>query len=336
MSALSTPRWWYRRGARPLWASVVLTPLSGLWAASTAKRLREGRPVDPGAPVICVGNLTAGGAGKTPVVRTILQRLRARGLEAVGLSRGYGGSLGGPVKVDPARNTVSEVGDEPLMAAQTAPFWIARDRAAGALAAAKAGAQAIVMDDGHQNPAVKKALSLVVIDGETRDREWPFGDGGVIPAGPMREPLAVGLARADAVIVMLPSGVSAIDSELGALLASKPVLIARLLPAAPPPSGPQYGFAGIGKPWRVERALREAGCDLVGFAAFADHQPYADVVLENLARRAGSAGLITTEKDWIRLPDAWREQVTAWPVVAVFDDEAALDRLLADAISARP
>jgi tetraacyldisaccharide 4'-kinase len=188
----------------------------------------------------------------------------------------------------------------------------------------------IVMDDGHQNPSLRKALSLVVVDGETRDGEWPFGDGRVFPAGPLREPLAAGLARADAAVVLLPADLPEVDPELAERLAGVPLLVARLEPAAPPPAGPQVGFAGVGKPWKVERALRAAGCALADFAPFPDHFAYDEGTLRFLAERAKQfgAGLVTTEKDWARLPPAWRERVIAWPVKARFEDEAALDRLL--------
>jgi tetraacyldisaccharide 4'-kinase len=333
---LPTPQWWYERDGRTMPRTrALLTPLSWIWAAATARRIARANPVDPGAPVICVGNITMGGAGKTPIVRALAERLEARGLGVHLLSRGYGGRLPGPVRVDPERHTSADVGDEPLMLARDFPVWVSRDRAAGAAAAANAGAEVIVMDDGHQNPSVKKALSLVVVDGETRGREWPFGDGRVFPAGPMREPLAAGLARADAVVVLLPADLAAVDPELAAQLAPARVLAAHLEPAAPPPSGPQVGFAGVGKPWKVERALEAAGCELADFAPFPDHFAYDEATLERLAARAAQfeAGLITTEKDWVRLPPAWRPRVAAWPVRARFDDGAALDALLAKVIA---
>jgi tetraacyldisaccharide 4'-kinase len=312
---------------------MLLTPLSWVWAAATARRIARGRPVDPGVPVISIGNLTVGGSGKTPVAREVLARLRALGVDAHGLSRGYGGRLEGPERVDPERHTAEDVGDEPLMLAHDGPFWIARDRAEGARAAAAAGAQALVLDDGHQNPTLDKTLSLVIVDGETRGEEWPFGDGAVFPAGPMREPLAVGLARADAVVLLLPSDLDAPDPELLEVFGDKPVLLARLEPAAPPPSGPQVGFAGVAKPWKVARSLTAAGCELVDFAPFPDHARFEPRDLKFLADRAQTlgAGLVTTEKDWARLPADWRGRVVAWPVRARFLDEAALDALLAGA-----
>jgi len=329
---LSTPRWWYERDAKAMPVTrALLTPLSWIWAAATARRIERARPADVGVPVICVGNVTIGGTGKTPIVRALAERLAANGVSVHLLSRGYGGTLEGPLRVDPTRHSGADVGDEPLMLAQDFPVWICRDRAAGAEAAAAAGAQAVVMDDGHQNPSVKKALSLVVVDGETRGGEWPFGDGRVVPAGPMREPLGKGLARADAAVILLPADLPSADPDLVAALAAVPVLTAHLRPSGPPPRGPQVGFAGVGKPWKVERALKAAGCDLADFAPFPDHFPYDEATLQRLADRAAQfdAGLVTTEKDWVRLPPAWRGRVVAWPVRAKFDDPAALDVLLA-------
>ena len=327
---LTTPRWWYTRGRAPApFSRALLKPVSWIWAWTTTRRMARATPYDPGVPVISVGNLTVGGSGKTPVARELLGRLRALGVQAHGLSRGYGGSLAGPVRVDPERHTAAEVGDEPLMLARDAPMWIARDRTAGAIAAKAGGARALVLDDGHQNPTLKKTLSLIVVDGETRNDEWPFGDGSVFPSGPMRETFAAGLARADAVVVLLPTDVDALDPELAELFGDKPVMVARLQPAGLALAGPQVGFAGIAKPWKFERSLVAAGVELADFAPFPDHAAFAERDLAFLADRAAlfDAGLVTTEKDWVRLPPAWRARVTAWPVRAVFEDPAALDAL---------
>ena len=328
---LNTPRWWYSRGRRhaPM-TRLLLKPASWLWAGVTARKIARARPVDPGAPVVSIGNLTVGGSGKTPIAREVLRLLRAQGVQAAALSRGYGGRLEGPVRVDLAVHAAADVGDEPLMLAQDAPAWIARDRVAGARAAVAEGAAALVLDDAHQNPALKKTLSLIVVDGETRNDEWPFGDGSVFPSGPMREPLKAGLARADAVIVLAPADMGSVDPELIAVLGDLPVFIARLEPAAAPPSGPQVGFAGIAKPWKVERSLIAAGCDLKDFVPFPDHAALSPRDMDFLKERAAlfDAGLVTTEKDWVRLPPEWRDQVVAWPVLARFEDETAFRRFL--------
>lgn len=331
---LSTPRWWYAR--EPRHASVLrflLKPLSWVWAAATARRIARTVPAEAGCAVISIGNLTVGGSGKTPVAREVLRLLRQSGVRAAALSRGYGGTLEGPVQVDISAHTAADVGDEPLMLAIDGPAWVARDRVTGARAAAASGVQAVVLDDGHQNPTLKKTLSLIVVDGETRDDEWPFGDGSVFPSGPMREPLKAGLARADAVVILLPADLPEADPELVATFGALPVFIARLKPAGPPPSGPLVGFAGIAKPWKVERALKAAGADLADFAPFPDHAAFRDEDLRLLADRAEGFGaqLVTTEKDWSRLPPEWRARVVSWPVKAVFDDEAGFAALLQSA-----
>ena len=333
---LSTPRWWYIRDSNHARVTrTLLKPASWLWAAVTARRIARAAPVDPGAPVISIGNLTVGGSGKTPVARETLRLLRQSGVEAHALSRGYGGRLEGPVRVDLSTHDAADVGDEPLMLAQDAPAWIARDRIAGARAAVDAGADVLVLDDAHQNPALKKALSLLVVDGETRGDEWPFGDGSVFPSGPMREPLKAGLARADAVVILLPTDVQEADPKLVAVFSPLPVFVARLEAAAPPPSGPQLGLAGIAKPWKVERSLIAAGCDLVEFVPFPDHAAYRPEDLRLLADRADllNAGMVTTEKDWVRLPPDWRSRVVSWPAAARFDDEAGFAAFVRDRIA---
>ena len=332
---LNTPRWWYVR--EPRHGSVlrlILKPLSWIWGAATARRIARAYPVDPGVAVISVGNLTVGGSGKTPVTREAVRLLHEAGIPAHALSRGYGGSLAEPTLVDPAVHTAADVGDEPLMLSHGGPTWIARDRVAGARAAAAAGAPVLVLDDAHQNPTLTKTLSLVVVDGETRGEEWPFGDGSVFPSGPMRETLRRGLARADAVVVLLPADAPGVDPELMEAFGDLPVHVARLRPAGPPPKGPIIGFAGIAKPWKVERALDAAGADLIDFAPFPDHAAFREGDLAFLADHAERhhARLVTTEKDWFRLPPAWRARVVAWPVKATFEDEGRFQALLLKAV----
>ena len=329
---LNTPRWWYTRDRNhaPI-TRMALKPLSWVWAGVTARKIARTQGYKADIPVISVGNLTVGGSGKTPIAREILRLLREGGYSPAALSRGYGGKLEGPVVVDPSIHSAEDVGDEPLMLARDGLALISRDRVEGAKAAKAAGASHIVLDDGHQNPSLIKTVSLIIVDGETRNGEWPFGDGSVFPSGPMREPLAKGLARADAVIILLPTDMEQADPELVGVFGDLPVFTARLMPDQPPPSGPQVGFAGIAKPWKVERSLVAAGCDLRDFIPLADHAKLTPAQYDFIRSRAAvfDAGLVTTEKDWVRLSPEQRASIQAWPVNARFDNPRAFTDWLA-------
>ena len=313
------------RGSAAL-TRALLTPLGALYAALGARRIARATPQRAGIPVICVGNLTLGGTGKTPVVRALVEQLRQDGLRAASLSRGWKGRLDGPVRVDPDHHTAGDVGDEPLLLARTGEAWIARDRAAGALAMQAEGVDVIVMDDGHQNPSLHKDLSLVVVDGEAG-----WGAGRVFPAGPLREPVARGLARADAVIVMMPDGETQPDYRRLQLVDSPlPVVRAWLEPGEAPPEGRLLAFAGIGRPQKFYDALARAGGELAETASFPDHHAFSSTELERLADLAAAhrARLVTTEKDWVRLSPDWRKQVAAWPVEVRFSAPAHVSDLL--------
>ncbi len=225
------------REAAPL-TRALLTPLAWLYLWGLNRKLVSAVPETAPVPVICIGNLTTGGAGKTPVAEAIRRRISALGLRAATLSRGHGGREPGPLKVNPEAHTFREVGDEPLLLAASGEAWIGRDRPAAARAMADAGVQAVLMDDGHQNPSLKKDFTFVAIDAGA-----PFGNGHVLPKGPLREPVAAGLARAGAVILMGDGPVPAAVTRSG-----KPVLRARLEAAAPVPAGPLVAFAGMGRP----------------------------------------------------------------------------------------
>ena len=315
MKKLRAPEFW----ARPGLAGQLLEPLGRAHAAAGAARRALTRPWHATVPVLCVGNLVAGGAGKTPVALDLARRLAARGARPHLLSRGYGGSEAGPLAVDPARHGAQDVGDEALLLAHAAPTWISADRVAGARAAIAAGARLVVMDDGFQNPGLAKDLSLLVIDGT-----YGFGNGRVIPAGPLREPIAAALARADAVVVM-----GADEAGVARRLGGKRVLAARLAPVAAI-AGPAIAFAGIGRPEKFFRTLVESGATLVAKHGFPDHHRYGAAELARLgdaAQRAG-ARLVTTAKDWVRLPQAWRERVEVLEIEVAWQDAAALDTLL--------
>jgi tetraacyldisaccharide 4'-kinase len=313
------------RDAAPM-LRALLTPLSWGYAWFVAQKMRRTTPWQAPIPVVCVGNLTLGGAGKTPVTRAVRAAL---GPGAHTLSRGYGGRIAGPLRVSPDMSA-AEVGDEPLLHAHDGPAWIARDRVAGARAIAAAGARTIIMDDGFQNPSLAKALSLVVVD-----PGYGVGNGQVFPAGPLRERLAGGLARADAVI-LLYNGAPANDDAEAERLAwlegfAKPLLRARIEPRGAAPTGPLVAFAGLARPEKFFDTLSGLGADLTDAIPFPDHHVYSDDDLELLAQLADErvARLITTEKDAARLAPDWRARVTTLPVTAQFEDPRGLDELLA-------
>ncbi|GLQ19717.1 tetraacyldisaccharide 4'-kinase [Algimonas porphyrae] len=302
----------------------LLRPVSAIYAWAGRRRRKRTEPLDPGIPVICVGNATVGGTGKTPVAIYLLRSLRRLGVNAHVLTRGYGGQIKGPVPVNP-RHTSEDVGDEPLLLARSGPVWVSAARDEGAKAAVSEGADALIMDDGHQNPQIRKTLSLLVVDGEVG-----FGNGCVVPAGPLREPLADALERTDAVILMKPSPEFDIDPHLAGQLADQIVIPAFLAPRSKPPGGRLYAFAGIGRPQKFFDQLRRLGADIVEQIPFADHHKFTDAEIESLFARAADydAALITTEKDHVRLPSGYRRGIQTLPVEVRFEDELTLRRLL--------
>jgi tetraacyldisaccharide 4'-kinase len=314
---MRAPDFWQKRGV----LAAVLSPLGALYGISVAFKARHARPFDPGLPVISVGNLTAGGSGKTPIAIAIAEMLRSRGHKPYFLTRGYGGSEAGPALASRG-HSAAVMGDEALLLARTAPTIVARDRAAGARLAREKGASVLVMDDGHQNFALRKSLSLVVVDAESG-----FGNGRQIPAGPLREPVAQGLARATAVVV-----VGGGDPDLKGYRG--PVLRAGLKPDGAGFAGRRvFAFAGIGRPGKFIASLQESGANVIGSCFFGDHHAYAEQEITQLRMVAGDALLVTTEKDFVRLTTTEREGIRVLRVAADFDDRAAMQALLDSAIS---
>ena len=301
-----------------------MAPLGSVVGRLAERRQRTASPESPPIPVVSIGNIVLGGQGKTPLAIAIAERLRDQGLGVHLVCRGYGGAERGPHRVDPDADSFRKVGDEALILAQVAPTWVARDRAAGVRAAHAAGADIAVLDDAHQNTTMRKAVSILVIDSE-----YGFGNGRVLPAGPLREPASSGLRRATA-IALVGTGAYAPDTELPVLRARlKPVFAGLSFSAAK-----VFAFAGIGRPEKFFATMRGLGATLVKAESFPDHHPYRVLTVQRMIRDASfmSAMLVTTEKDYVRLPPGLRSQITMQKVRMAFEDEDALDRALAPAV----
>jgi tetraacyldisaccharide 4'-kinase len=319
----AAPLFW---GKSPGLIADLLLPASAAWNAAGRMRRAFSDPYRAAVPVVCVGNLVTGGAGKTPVTLALSTWLLERDVPVHVVTRGYGGRLRGPVRIDAARHDASAVGDEALLHAARTPCWVARDRAAGVRTAAEAGARVILLDDGLQNPAIAKTLSIIVIDAA-----YGFGNRRVIPAGPLREGLGDGLARADAIVMLATDGEVG-PGELVPVSDRRPTISAVLAPVA----GERlkglrlFAFAGIGRPQKFFATVRALGADLVGARQFPDHHPFRAADIDALRRDAerADARLVTTAKDIVRVLPSMRAGIEVLEVEIRWSDPEALDRLM--------
>jgi tetraacyldisaccharide 4'-kinase len=322
---VKTPGFW-RRG-RPTALARALQPIGALYGAATARRMAQpGRRV--GAPVVCVGNFVAGGAGKTPAAIALARMLIHDGRQVAFLSRGYGGAKRvEPVRVEPTVHDARTVGDEPLLLARVAPCWVGADRVRGATMAVEAGAQVLLLDDSLQNPALAKDLAFAVVDGEQG-----FGNGLCIPAGPLRAPVATQTPHVQALIVI--GGEEPAALAISAAAPGKPILRANLEPdafAAATLIGREVvAFAGIARPEKFYATLRRIGAQLVATRDFADHHVFTEREIEALTEDAARRGalLATTEKDRVRLTARQAQAVVTLPVMLRFDEPAAVREML--------
>ncbi len=310
------PRFWAHDGVLPR----LLSPLSALVEQSTARRVARPRWRAP-VPVLCCGNAGVGGAGKTTLALDQVRRLQARGVAVHCLTRGYGGRTRGVVRVDPAIHDAALVGDEPLLLAATAPTWVSADRAAGARAAVAGGAGMLVMDDGLQNPGLMQDLALLVVDGASG-----FGNGRVLPAGPLREPAAAAAARCRAAVLVGPD----LAGARAVLPSDFPVLTARLAPDQALQGRRVLAFAGIARPSKFFQMLQDAGAEVVATAGFPDHHRFTAAELDRLLRRAAALGAepATTPKDAVRLLPGLRARVLVVGVTLAWDDPSGIEALL--------
>ncbi len=287
---MKTPTYWKNKNI----ISLLLWPFGCLYGLATATRLLLKTPHKVDAKVICVGNLTAGGTGKTPVSISLAKILQQNGQNPYFVSRGYGGKLKG-LQVMPDIHNAADVGDEPLLLARQAPVIINPDRYAGALMAEQEGANYIIMDDGFQNPSLYKDISFVVIDGNIG-----LGNGFCIPAGPLREFKDLGLHRASAIMLIGED-----THDLAASFGKLPVFKGRIKPVSPSPlTYDVVAFAGIGRPEKFYQSLSGCGFNIVETRDFPDHHFYTEDELNQLIAlgKQHKAPIYTTAKDFVKIP----------------------------------
>lgn len=329
------PAFWYRP---PSLISRILSPLGAIYGAVSARRMARAG-ASAGIPVLCIGNYHVGGAGKTPTTLALVKILRSMGEQPFVVSRGYGGTIEGPVRVDQTLHAAADVGDEPLMMAASVPVIVSSDRVVGAALARAQGASVVLLDDGFQNPALTKDASLIVIDAARG-----IGNGYVFPAGPLRAPLEPQVARTDALIV-IGEGQAADGVAAAVVKRSALVLLARLVPDEASVAALRgqrvLAFAGIGDPARFVATLRGSGVIVIEQRVFADHHPYAPDEIRKLLSDAvaKSLTLVTTEKDMARIRSDVRlaheaGAIASLPVALTFDDEAGVRILLSQRLTA--
>ena len=316
---MRTPNHWQNNNL----LSRLLMPFGWIYFQLSLWRHKIARSVDIGVPVICVGNIVAGGAGKTPTVM-YLGKLLSKRLKVAFLTRGYGGAFSGPIKVNPHKHTFQDVGDEALLLSKIAPTWVSQNRLDGGLAAKLDGAQIILMDDGFQNPTIGKTFSILVFDG-------PYGVGNnqLIPSGPLRETLGRGMSRADAVVIIgedLHDLQSKIPENIPLFSVTTSPIISKKLKVAKS----VIGFAGIGRPRKFLETLKTLNVEIQDFVPFPDHHKFRNSEIEDLIRRASETGaqLVTTTKDFVRLPPNTINSITPMDIELNWVNQTQIKALL--------
>jgi len=314
---MKTPSFWYQS---PGLCSTFLQPLGWLYGRGSKLLSSFKRAQRFPIPIISVGNIVCGGSGKTPTALSLAQLLQARGHKVHFVTRGYGGTQKGPLRVDLTHHSYREVGDEPLLLARTAPTWVAKERPLGVQKAIENGAQVIILDDGHQTHRLHKNISFVVVD-----LIQGYGNGCVTPAGPLREDLSEGLKRTDALIVVGTGETPLSKPFFKAQVRNQPLSL---------PSNRVVAFCGLGFPKKFYKTLEELGVDLVATHSFPDHYQYKEkdlLELQNLAKNQ-KAILVTTRKDAVKIPIPWQMHIHVLDIDIHFEDSERIYQFIAEKI----
>ncbi len=292
----------------------LLMPLAWLYDFATQSRIKNGEYLDIGIPIISIGNISLGGTGKTPLSRVLAHEFGKTRKVAV-VSRGYGGEITAPTKVDFEKHNAVQIGDEPLMLAKDIDVFIGKNRTDAALLAKNNGTELIILDDGHQNPALLKTASIIVIDGSVG-----FGNGHIFPAGPLREKPNIGLKRGDLVVWI---GTKDKLAECN-IPKNTPIFFSKIAPVKKNYEGKYIAFCGIGRPEKFHDSLKESGIDIIDLIPFPDHHYFSKSELENLKERAHAenAKLITTEKDYSRIDTDFGKDIEVLEINIEFEDKS--------------
>lgn len=315
-----TPAFWEKDGL----VSRLLIPFSWLYLIGHKLKTSFTKPYKSSIPVICIGGAVVGGSGKTPTVHAILELIGREKLSErpVIITRGYGGTLKGPSAVDIQHHTARDVGDEALLHATYTPTIVARDRAAGARLAEAMDADLILLDDGLQNNSLAKSISFLVLD-----TNQGVGNGRLLPAGPMREPMRDALSKSAAVVQI--NGITTLEGDTLSLPASISIITEH------DKAKSYFAFAGLGRPQKFKETLLKNGFTLAGFKAFPDHHPYTDEDIEILMLAATPHRLITTEKDFVKLPEKFRDSVDVVSIALNFSNNDSVTSILKQGLNAR-
>lgn len=312
------PNFWNTRDSK--WVKALL-PISKLYGAVSSFKVNKVSPEKAAIPVVCIGNVVLGGAGKTPTVDLVCEIFHKYNLTPHILTGGYGGYLKNVIRVDPAHHSYLQVGDEALLSAEVAPTWVGRNRINSAKAATLAGADVLVMDDGFQNNSIFKDFKILVVDSGQS-----FGNEFLFPAGPLRESVEGGIKKSDIVLIIGEKN-EYIENRVKAVNKDIPLFYAKIQPQDNiniAPKSKVIGFCGIGYPAKFKKTLKELEVDLLDFIAFSDHHPYTITEIQKLIKSAQRTGarLVTTRKDFIKIPEVFRGQLTVIDIKLSFTGES--------------